>query len=111
GSLRTLNTSQTLYLEKNPKREYGSLKDLGTQNFIDSALASGIKQEYQFEVGLGQDPKASYWVKASPTIPGKSGTRYFFMNQSGIIYYSLKDFQIDKLVCKPKVPLKRLGSP
>lgn len=111
GNLKSLSTGQALFREKNPKGEYGSLTELGTKNFVDSALASGLKQEYKFESGLGHDAKKLYWAKASPVVPGKGGTRYFFMNQSGIIYYSLNDFQIDKLNCKPKVTLKRLGSP
>ena len=108
GSLKTLSISQKLYLERSPQKRYGTLPELGKDNLIDSALASGTKQEYKFQLGLGKDRGNHYWIKASPVVPGKSGTRYFFMDQSGIIQYSLDDFDIDSKTGKPTRPLKRL---
>lgn len=108
GSLKTLSISQKLYLERSSQKRYGTLTELGKENLIDTALASGTKQEYTFKIGFGKDQGSRYWIKASPVVPGKSGTRYFFMDQSGIIQYSLDDFDIDTAKGKPTRPLKRL---
>ena len=52
---------------------------------IDSVLASGSKSGYDFAYTGGEDE----WIcQGSPTVPGTTGDRYFFCDQSGVIRFS-----------------------
>ncbi len=97
GSLRALNTACVVY-----SGTYGryplSLAVLGppagatvsaaAADLIDAGLASGTKNGYRFTYRLysksGNTP-FGYSISADPVAPGKSGTRWFFTDQSGII--------------------------
>ena len=97
-ALRTLNSSAVMY-----SMTYGgfpnSLSDLGPANssqpssnaadLIDSVLATGINSGYRFTYKVGSiDPSGNilgYSITASPVIPGQTGQRYFFTDQSGTI--------------------------
>lgn len=97
GSLKAINESVLLYANT-----YGgfphALKDLGpgaggtaptstSADLIDSILASGVKAGYRFAYAPGStDPSGnvlSYTVTATPVVPGTSGQRAFFTDQSG----------------------------
>jgi type IV pilus assembly protein PilA len=99
GAMRTLNESVLLY-----SNSYGgfphALSDLGPgsggtaatsagADLIDSVLASGIKSGYRFSyVAVATDPSGnvlSYAITATPAVPGSSGQRSFFTDQSGTI--------------------------
>jgi hypothetical protein len=58
-------------------------------DLIDSVLASGVKSGYSFAYSPGvADPNGNYQtyvVTAKPTIPGVSGQRYFYTDQTGVI--------------------------
>jgi hypothetical protein len=103
GSLRTLNASQAFYLERNASQRYAnSLAALQSDNWIDSVLGSGEKHGYRFEIGAPEgEAQYKYWAKASPVVPGETGERYLFTNQNGRIYYSKKDFEVNKESCEP----------
>jgi prepilin-type N-terminal cleavage/methylation domain-containing protein len=70
--------------------EYGDLTELGagTTPFIDQTLALGTKQGYNFvatpalAVGV-----ASYTATAQPGVPGSSGIKTFFVDESGVIRF------------------------
>lgn len=55
--------------------------------FIDSVLATGVKQGYLFTVepstGPGGTPR--YTAHAIPETPGKTGVRTFFVDETGLI--------------------------
>jgi type IV pilus assembly protein PilA len=96
ASLRALNSSCTSYFIL-----YGgypkSLAELGPGNptnsaagdVIDSALASGTKDGYVFTYTAGARGVSGnvlgYSITANPTIPGSSGRRRFFTDQSSVI--------------------------
>ncbi len=99
ASVRMLNTASVAY-----SSSYGtyppSLADLGpvasgasasstSADLIDSVLVSGAKSGYSFSYSPGiSDTNGnyqSYSVSARPTIPGVSGQRYFYTDQSGVI--------------------------
>jgi len=98
GAMRTLNESVLLY-----SNAYGgfphALSDLGpgsggaassaSADMIDSVLASGVKSGYRFAyVAVATDPSGnvlSYTITATPVVPGSSGQRSFFTDQSGTI--------------------------
>jgi type IV pilus assembly protein PilA len=99
GAMRTLNESVLLYLNT-----YGgfphALSDMGpgsggpgatsaSADLIDSVLASGVKSGYRFTyAAVATDPAGnvlSYTITATPVVPGSSGQRSFFTDQSGTI--------------------------
>jgi type IV pilus assembly protein PilA len=58
-------------------------------DLVDSVLATGVKSGYRFTYTVGvADPGGnvlSYTITASPVVPGNTGLRYFYTDQSGII--------------------------
>ena len=101
ASLRALNAACANY-----SMLYGgyprSLSNLGPGDaanstsaaFIDAALASGTKNGYVFTytagaIGIGGNI-LSYNITANPAVPGSTGQRQFFTDQSGVIRASTK---------------------
>ncbi len=99
GSVRTLNTACVTY-----SGTYGgfppSLSALGGEGsgaepsataaqLIDNALQTGRKSGYDFTYSAGPIDNtgviASYAINANPVVPGNTGFRYFFTDQSGVI--------------------------
>jgi prepilin-type N-terminal cleavage/methylation domain-containing protein len=98
-AMRTLNESVLLY-----SNSYGGfphvLSDMGpgssgaqptsaASDLIDSVLASGVKSGYRFSYApVATDPSGnvlSYSITATPVVPGSTGQRSFFTDQSGTI--------------------------
>ena len=98
-TMRTLNESVLLY-----SNSYGgfphALSDMGpgasgtqptsaSADMIDSVLAGGVKSGYRFAyAALATDPAGnvlSYSITAIPVVPGSTGQRSFFTDQSGTI--------------------------
>jgi hypothetical protein len=55
---------------------------------IDQVLASGTKQGYKYEVNVDKKPGEGWSATAVPVIPGESGYRYFYSDQTGVIRFS-----------------------
>jgi len=96
GALRTLNTAQISYNSTYPTVGFAStllgLGDGGTASncggttaptstsacLIDSALETGTKSGYSFQVtGVTGTPASTYQMIASPVSPNQTGVRYF----------------------------------
>jgi prepilin-type N-terminal cleavage/methylation domain-containing protein len=92
GNLRAVGTAQHIFQggDKDHSGTYAyavSLQALSNVNLIDSILAGGTKQGYTFQILPGAT--AFYWEAiATPVVPGKSGDRYFYVDESGAIRYS-----------------------
>jgi type IV pilus assembly protein PilA len=91
GALRTLTTAQALFREgdkdKDTTLDYAtSLTELESTKLIDGVLGKGQKQGYNFVVA-GAD-QFTWSCTAGPASPGKSGDRYFFVDESGVIRFS-----------------------
>jgi type IV pilus assembly protein PilA len=92
GALRTIASAQTLFhdgdKDKNGVLDYAtSIGALGKAGLVDSQLATGVKQGYEFVIG-GVD--LTHWqAKARPTTTGKTGDRFFFVDESGVIRFTL----------------------
>jgi type IV pilus assembly protein PilA len=109
GSVRTINTAEISYFTT-----YGlgftNLANLGgtaaacaaatgatatSACLIDATLAAGQKSGYDVVAvaagggGTASSPNVTYTVNADPTVPGQSGQRHFFSDQSGVIRYNL----------------------
>ena len=55
---------------------------------IDTVVAGGIKSGYTFTYVSGAPSSGqirTYTLSASPTVPNKTGQRYFFVDQTGVI--------------------------
>jgi type IV pilus assembly protein PilA len=95
GSLRTINASMAIYIERNAAQRYGDLTALETDGYVDNVLGGGAKQGYIFRVD--PDSKAvngiavpinadyEYYAAALPAVPGQTGDRFFQTSQSGVI--------------------------
>jgi type IV pilus assembly protein PilA len=99
GALRTLTTSTIMYSTTYSGFPH-ALSDMGpaagsptasstSADLIDSVLATGIKSGYKFSYTVtASDPAGnvdSYSIAANPEVPGTSGQRSFYTDQSGII--------------------------
>ncbi len=100
GSLRTINTAEVTYSTTYPSIGFAALASLGgtapctsatsaSACLLDDVLSGGIKSGYTFVTTAGTTtPAVTYVSNASPSVPGQSGTRYFYSDQSGVIRYN-----------------------
>ncbi len=101
GSLRTISSAESQFLSMNfdldgdNLADYGSFSDLlnppdGAVGYIDNVLASGTKSGYTFTLTTTDTASnsgvAEFWCAADPSNPGKSGSRYFGVGESGVLY-------------------------
>lgn len=66
-------------------RYAAALTDLSATGYIDASLASGTKGGYTYSYSSGP---GSFSVAADPEVPGASGSRFFFVDQAGVIRFS-----------------------
>ena len=96
ASVRTINTAEVSYSTSFPSNGFAAaLANLGgaapctpavaTGCLIDNVLAAGVKSGYSFAVP-GADTN-TWAATASPT-SANSGTRTFFVNESGVIRFT-----------------------
>jgi prepilin-type N-terminal cleavage/methylation domain-containing protein len=103
GSLRTINTAEVTYSTTYPNVGFATaLTNLGgvapcttatsgSACLIDDVLSTvGVKSGYQFTApgtaGAG-GLIVTYTATAVPSVPGQTGQRAFFTDQSGVIRY------------------------
>lgn len=92
GTMRTLVTVNQQYriLKKSGTvpPQYATLQELVRREMIDPKLADGVKSGYRFQVTLSKKGTA-FTITAIPVSP-KTGTRRFFVDQTGRMTYSTK---------------------
>ena len=84
SSLRTVSNVNETY-RKRFQRYATTLRDLEREGHIDSVLGGGTKSGYDFAYTGGED---GWSCQADPSVPGTTGDRYFFCDQSGVIRFS-----------------------
>ena len=92
GALRTISTAQSLYREGD--KDGNGTFDYATElaglfsngRLVDQVLGAGTKQGYLFSV-VSAD-QFTWSARAVPHGPKKSGDRYFFVDESGVIRFS-----------------------
>ena len=87
GSLRTLSTAMESYRAAQASPAYpAALTDLSsaTPPYIDSVLASGTKQGYDFTYAAVTANE--YTVAAAPDVPNVSGVNTFCVDHTGVIF-------------------------
>ena len=88
AACKTIVTAcQNFYANNLPHTYPSSLLDLilplSNPPYIDSVLASGTRQGYNFTyVFIDAE---SFTLNADPSLSGKTGSRHFFVNESGVI--------------------------
>jgi len=98
GGMRTISTAEASYqlsaidTDASGLGLYGTLSALGSQDppFIDSALSGGIKSGYSFNIAQsgGGSVAPVYTATAHPLQDNKTGTRKFFLDESGVIRFT-----------------------
>lgn len=88
ASLKTIYNACQLYYANNSDTYPSTLEDMSTSNppYIDSVLAGGRKQGYLFVYSSADADH--FTVNANPISPGRTGERYFYMNEAGTIHSS-----------------------
>lgn len=96
GSLRVLNSACVAYSSNWGTGYPVALSNLGpakpataaAADLIDSVLVTGSKAGYSFIYVSGAPTGGTittYTINANPKVPGLSGTRYFFADQSAVL--------------------------
>jgi len=101
GSIRTINTACITYSTTYSDIGFpAALSNLGpavtadstAADLVDSTIVSGVKSGYSFVYAAGAPDAngyiSSYTLNANPSVPGQSGIRYFFTDQSGVITFA-----------------------
>ena len=87
SAMRNLVTAHITYSATVGAGSYAAnLGALQTAKLIDSVLGSGTKDGYTF---VSAGTANNFTVTADPTVPGSTGTRRFFTDESGVIRYDL----------------------
>jgi prepilin-type N-terminal cleavage/methylation domain-containing protein len=89
ASCRTIvSACQSFYSYSIPRVYPADLAVLGTAGpagpaYIDSVLASGAKSGYDFT--YARTSMVSFTLNADPQVPGRTGVRYFYSDETGRI--------------------------
>jgi type IV pilus assembly protein PilA len=84
-SLRQISSAQAMYQGNFGK--FGTLSDLAAQNLIDSKLATGTKNGYNFAIELttSEDNVEGYAVTGVPVTYRSTGNRSFFVDETQVL--------------------------
>jgi len=87
SSLRTLASAEMTYQATTGEGKYGTLAELAAVNLIDSKLATGTKNGYNFKVELTTSDMnyPGFEVTGVPLTYGNSGIRSFYIDETGVI--------------------------
>lgn len=102
ASLRTISTAQATYQQTYNVGFAPTLLALGpggggptaaAADLIDQVLAAGSKTGYIFIYtpldANGDGRMDSYTIQANPTVPGQTGNKYFYSDQTNVIRFSM----------------------
>lgn len=98
-ALQTLHAGQTRFrredLDHDGKPDFASLHELEGLEILEVRFGElHVRQGYSFEVWRSDAPGHPWWGKASPTVLGTTGDRYFYVNREGAIYFSRSDLPL-----------------
>lgn len=102
ASIRAISTAQTTYQQTYGVGYAPSLLALGpgaggaptaaAADLLDQVLASGQKTGYNFPYNPidadGDGRFESYTIQGNPIVPGQTGSKYFFSDESNVIRFS-----------------------
>ena len=84
SSLRTVSTVNEQYRTRFGSYA-GALTDLSGEGYIDNVLGGGSKSGYDFTYA---GAAVTWSLSADPQTAGRTGERYFFIDESGVIRFS-----------------------
>lgn len=89
GSLKAIASAESQYATANGG-VYGNLTELSatTPPYLETTVGRGRKSGYSFVLTLASG-RESYHILANPTSPGKTGSRYFYIADDGIVRFNL----------------------
>ena len=90
SSVRNIVTAQITYSATQGAGRYGDLSNLETAKLIDSVLAAGLKDGYNF-ASTSANNGTTFTVTARPVTYQSTGTRAFFADESAVIRYTTAD--------------------
>jgi hypothetical protein len=82
-AMAQINGAQATYRAITGTGSFGSLMQLHSAGFIDTALASGQKYGYSFVVSPGTN---TFMARATPINYRKSGLRSYYIDQRGVLF-------------------------
>ena len=87
ASLRTLHSAEATYQATRGEGKFGTLNELAAAGLIDSRLATGTKNGYNFTVELTttEQDYPGFAVVGVPMSYGNSGIRSFYVDETGVI--------------------------
>ena len=89
-TLTNVATSQFTYASTKGGGKYAKdLEELQAAGLIDAAVDGGAKDGYTFVVS-STGTRQAFTAAASPTTPGLTGNRYFFVDDSGVLRFSTR---------------------
>ena len=96
ASLRTMTGAEATYQSTIGAGEYGTLVQMQGEGLIDGVLGAGSKSGYNYTVGVLASVAGAAPARFNAgTVPsqyggiGATGTRSFYTNESGVIYFAL----------------------
>jgi prepilin-type N-terminal cleavage/methylation domain-containing protein len=100
-NLRTITSANVVYSTTWQTGYAATLGTLGGNSaaptstaagLLDSVLSSGVKSGYNYSYSAGPADASgninSYIINAAPDIPGQTGVRYFYTDQTAVIRYN-----------------------
>ncbi len=87
SSLRTMATVNEQYRTRFGAYAAG-MGDLETAGYIDNVLGAGAKSGYLFTNYVQGGGGTTWEVEGNPATPGRTGERYFFTDDSGVIRFA-----------------------
>ena len=85
--MRSWTAAQELY-----HMRHGVYADADNQLFDEGLIdghAPADSHGYTFSLDNPPGSQYTWWGRASPDIPGESGTRWFYINQTGVMRWSM----------------------
>jgi prepilin-type N-terminal cleavage/methylation domain-containing protein len=93
SNLNTLGKAVQQYYMSNGYRYPANLTDLALPNsnppYITQEMASGSFSGYQYAYTYVDDD--SFYIKANPRAPGRTGVRYFYLDETGVIRQNVQE--------------------
>ena len=83
ANLRGVYTAIQIYYISNNKTYPRRLREIS--GYISESLAGGYKSGYNYSYSY--DGADAFHVNANPRTPGRTGTRYFYLDETNVIRY------------------------
>ena len=95
GNLRSIAGAETAFLSSQIKlvdgvAQYATLRELGEPEppFLEGSLTRGAANGYVFVLTVTKGDPSSFTCHAIPQVPGETGIRCFFLDETGVIRYT-----------------------